>query len=119
MLTTLGMTIALIVGTPASWTCYSQTGYEYCPECPGFTYCLCIETVGGWVCPSRDVWCNSRPTLSVGLFWFVKVDTYCYQERACYPPPGGCGPENPCIKDDAIGHVGTMSKYVAAGFPCI
>lgn len=118
MTSLMSTTLFVVLSAQSSWYCKSQNGWEYCSECPGFSFCLCVD-VGYRVCPSQDITCNGRPRFTVGYNWFADFETHCYSACASYAAVGGCYPVTfPCIKDDALGVIGTMTSYFNTGSTC-
>lgn len=104
----------------ASVACSQLTTQQvYCPDCPGFSFCLCMETYGGWVCPSADIVCTARYALTDGNSVLACVPSSCYTSRSCTAPPEGCYPvSRPCRKGDEIGQNGSWCTWVVVGFGC-
>jgi hypothetical protein len=96
--------------SPDSWICMSTSGSTYaCRDCPGLQVCTCLYVGAG--CPSSDIVCNRAPIMIAGVWIYGADPQPCYWSRQCYSPYGGaCDPQsNPCVKDDAIGLMGTLN----------
>jgi hypothetical protein len=100
--------------------CAQETAVStVCPNCPGNSPCLCVEFYGQWICPTFDIACHSRKGLTSGPYIMHEIEMYCYSQRNCTPPEGGCEPYfHPCIKDDGITQVGSFQSYQIVSMEC-